>query len=223
MKKFILNIILTLSAFNSIASGPEYYNTIKLDILSLMSTEPRLLRVYMERGLGTKYSICFSGEFGKYFGKNQRLSEEDVIEYGADKAMFYSITGLGAMTEFRYYPFRRYVDAPLGTFVGGHFRARSVKESYDPTFQNITTFGYIFDLGSHVGYKLNSKQITLELVLGLGYPYASFISPNRREEIPVMFTEDLNEFSSYLRMEMSIGYIFPKLQMKKRKRDYVIG
>ena len=223
MKKVLLNIILIGCSLATFAGGTDYYNVVKIDALSLISSEPRLFRMYVEKGIGKKYSLSFSGEFGKYFGQKQELSQADQIEYGVKRMMFYSITGLGAMTEFRYYPFRTYVDAPLGTFAGAHLRARSVKESFDPNYQNITTFGFVFDVGAHVGYKLNSDQFTLEILLGLGVPYAQFVEPNRRDEIPRMFTEDIDGIASFLRMEMSVGYVFPQLRMKKKKRDYVIG
>lgn len=199
------------------------YSVIQIDALSAISTSPKAFRLRLERNIGEKLSFTFSGEFGSYHQKNVTLEEELNGSTTYKELKVYEVTGLGTMGEFRYYPFRRYVHAPLGTFFGTHMRAKSVKENYDPNGFDITTFGFTIDAGLHAGYKLNSKQWTIEILLGLGLAYGRYVEPNIRHRIPISYIQDLNETLNSLRLELSFGYIFPKLKMRKKKRDYVIG
>lgn len=225
LKSFLHILFLGLSI--SLFASNGNYSVIKLDALGLMSSEPRLLRIGVERAISPKYSATFSGEFGMYNNKTYQVAQNDPNNISGNDHVNYYIRGGGVMGEFRYYPFRRYADCPLGTFFGMHGRAKSVIEVYEENIDielfNVTTYGFLIDFGAHVGYKLNSDQFTLETLIGLGYPFGSFSEPNRRHLIPVIFTEELKGIPSFLRMEIHIGYAFPEFNMKKKKRDYVIG
>lgn len=136
-----------------LSTANAQYNVVKVDGLSLLFPNPRVFRPSYERSVGRHFSFLATFETGRY----------DLGEASAGGGMnmitVYEVTGWGIMPEVRYYPFTggRKV-APVGFFIGLHYRYKFLKEDYNEYGIHVTSRGHSHDLGVNAGYKLRAGR-----------------------------------------------------------------
>ncbi len=208
MKGIKLNILLLLLitpfSFNCFAQ----YNSVKVDVLSpIIYGDLWMYQGSFERNFPQKFSIITSVGYGK-FGNSLTSTPTGYIEYSSIKGWIFT-------PEFRYYFFAKRNSYNKGFFSGIHFRYRYLTEKmdypYTETPLKISTKGSFFDYGLNIGYKNHYKRFLLETLLGYGHILGNWNQSNERNQIPSMFRNDFSgEPTNAIRLEISVGFIFPK-------------
>lgn len=179
------------------------FNVVKVDFFGLIYPELTVFRPSYERTLNDKISLLFTFEIGKYsVGKTSS-------GYGGTGVEVYTIKGFGIMPEIRYYVTNKAKKAPKGFFIGSHLRYRSLIENYTDSI-NIDTHGNEFSIGINSGYKFVMRPFVIDLLIGYGVGTVVWESPNNRDMIDEFFTENNYMSTNQIRLEISIGFIFPK-------------
>ena len=70
--------------------------------------------------------------------------------------------------------------------------------------------------GLNTGYKVAISRITFDFLVGFGMAKEEYQTPNQRDQIDEFFRNNLNNFGSSLRIEVSVGYVFPDFQGRKK-------
>jgi len=182
------------------------YNVISIDALSIGSRPFSVLRGSYERSLGKNFAVLFGAEKGKY-----GTIESSGFSTSSEVAQ---LTGWGFMPQARFYPFTKKRKSPLGLFIGAHYRYRRLVEEYYPL--NLTTKAKAHNYGINFGYKgiLKPLPITFELLIGFGGAKGIWDEPNNRDQITGL-KSDLTDENNSMRLEISIGFIFPNISKKE--------
>lgn len=217
MKGFKLKIVLLLLISATSFSCFSQYNSIKADILSpFIYGELWMYQGSFERNFPQKYSLIVSAGYGKY-SHSFFNSTTGPVEYS-------SIKGWSLTPEFRYYFFSKKDSYNKGFFSGVHIRYRSLTEKIDYPFSdgsvNISTKGSFFDYGLNIGYKNYYKRFLIETLLGYGHIIGNWNQPNERNQISPMFRNEFSdEPTNAIRLEISVGFIFPKPVARAEKKQ----
>jgi hypothetical protein len=154
-------------------------------------------RISYERLLSNKIAVVIGLEKGKYNG--------DYTNDYYDRELSH-LNGFGIEPEFRVYPFTRYKTAPLGPFVGTHFRYRWLTEHYNG-YNSFTAKAKAYNFGINAGYKLKVDFLTFEFLFALGK------SAGKWETAGIEYRDfeghDLTNATNHMRFEVSIGFLFP--------------
>jgi hypothetical protein len=119
------------------------------------------------------------------------------------------------MPEARYYPFTKRKPAPLGFFVGAHYRYRILQEEYHDNGINITSHGHAHDIGLNAGYKVGAGRFIFDFLAGYGAGGGKWTSSTGdRSMIDSFFRDDFTDFTNFIRLEASVGFTFPKVKRK---------
>jgi hypothetical protein len=198
----------------------------KFDLVGLIPPDTKIIRPSVEVSLSKRFSAQVTFEKGDY---NKTFTQLD----NDPRVLVYHTYGWGIMPEVRYYPFVGIKPAPLGFFVGLHYRYRSLTEKYtgedyffskpyggySKTYANITTTGKASNFGIDFGYKYNINVVTLELLAGFGAATGQWQTPNEREHINPDVKNDLSGLPNSFRLEVSLGFVLPKVKLDKILTD----
>jgi len=202
------------------------YSCIKIGVLG---APLKVLRASYELSFLKHFSASIGYEIGEY--RTGTYSDFSSPLYTQN----YSVTkGWGIMPEIRYYPFIRSKPAPNGFFIGLHYRYKNLSETYtgkdnsitSPTHTSkdtitITSDAIVSNYGIDVGYKATLKHFTIETLIGFGAAQGNWKSPNQRDRIESIYRANAANFGDALRLELSIGFVFPKIKANKIKYNYI--
>jgi hypothetical protein len=192
------------------------YVSPKIDAVGLLAPNLKVIRPAIEFAFAKHFSAGLVFEKGKYQSGSTQINSSAPVEV-------HKITGWGLMSELRYYPGTREKRAPLGVFLGAHFRYRNLTEDYTgedylltrqnhKVYANLSTEAIAYNYGVHVGYKAHLYVFALELLAGFGGANGTWKTPNERERINPDFKADLYGIENAFRFEVSVGFIFPKVK-----------
>ncbi len=184
-------------------SAFSQYNVLKVDALGYIRD-----RVYLgyERTFFKKASVGLAYENNTY--------TQDELSGGGE----YMMRTQGVIPEFRYYPFHKRRAAPLGFFAGAAFRYAKVSETYTPN--NTELKGDLINYGLISGYKFRYRSFITEFLLGYGSGTLNdeFLAADRRAFRDYSDQDSIDELLRNLRMEISLGFVFPKINTKTSGR-----
>jgi hypothetical protein len=132
----------------------------------------------------------------------------------------YRMYGYGIIPHVHYYPFSKNMPAPLGLFIGSAFRFAAMQEEY--MLDEIYSRGNSYSLGVCAGYKLRYKQLLVEALIGYGRGISSGFDEQDRANIDPIYLHkgshayNLRVMKEFPRLELSIGFVFPKVKVEKR-------
>lgn|GEM_PF-1866526 len=215
--KFVL-LLTCCTYFSSLAQ----YSCIKVGVLGVPL---KVFRVAYEVSFLKHFSASVGYEIGEY--RTGTYSDFNSPLYTRN----YSVTnGWGIMPEIRYYPFIRNKPAPHGFFIGLHYRYKSLTETFTgkdysitkPTHTSkdtitITSNGIVSNYGIDVGYKATLKYFSIETLIGFGASQGNWKSPNQRDKIDPLYRASAATFGDAFRLELSVGFVFPKIKANKLK------
>ena len=179
------------------------YHSFSVDAFKGLIHTQRAFKPMYERSLGKNFSGALSFEIGQYSKGGPTQSARN------DR---YKLTGFGFMPQFRYYPFTKKRPAPFGFFLGTHLRYRRMDEHYSEVGLKVNTKGNLYDFGANIGYKFFIGIFNLEILLGKGIMWGNFDAPNSRSDIPDWYRQDIEELTDNCRIELSLGFHFPKFK-----------
>jgi hypothetical protein len=185
-------LFFSLIAFPSVGQT----NVISADIFGLRRERKN---ISFERSFKDKFSIRLAYE-------NQRYSNGET-----NGQTVYEVNGIGFIPEFRYYPFNAKKPAPLGFFAGSSFRYIKATEKFIPL--NIKSEGTVLNYTFISGYKFNLSRFTSEILAGYGSGIVNGLDDASRSQIDPFFSDNtVSELKGNLRIEISLGFYFPKLK-----------
>ncbi len=197
----MLTRALLLSLLLLPASVQGQYYAAKLDVLGFIIDQDQFLwRASLERSFGQKFSLEAGVENGTF--ESGTLSSSGLLYE------VYSVQGLGILIGARYYPFAVNKPAPLGFFVGAYGRHRNLTEVYNDRYY-IKTRGFEMGGGLNLGYKFKFRNTTIEGIVGMGGGGGSWSGINERFLIDEEFDYNFNDITHHVRLELSVGFIFP--------------
>lgn len=218
--KNAIRAFIFITTFTIQASFAQY-NVVKLDVIALAYPGLTVFRPSYERNIGKSFSWSLNFESGKYGnGTSQTV--------GGSATEVYLLKGWGIMPEFRIYPFNKRKLSPTGFFMGTHFRYRSLHESYSGKdfsgnstgLVSVNTKGSLSEIGFHIGYKIRIGQFVMEPLLGYGGGFTGGFSSSERAKMDPFFAEPINISYNMLRLQFSIGFLFPRTKSKEEKSSY---
>ncbi len=181
------------------------YNVIKLDVLGAATNQ--YLRPSFEHSF-KNFSAVLTYEAGTYeeFKSTRNVNYDEVI---------YDLKSQGIIPELRYYPAHHKNIPPYGFFIGAYYSYKFLEEHYKDYGYDFTTEGNAWNAGISTGYKSSfGKRVIFEVMVGGGFAGGSFDEPNQRSVIDEYYkTDDWSAFYHSLRAEISIGFIFPKVNI----------
>ena len=127
----------------------------------------------------------------------------------------HEVSGTGLIFEGRYYHFTKGKPAPIGFFIGAHYRHRFMKEDYNYKGVALKSKGYADDMGLNLGYKMRIQSIVFDFLGGYGGGGGRWTSStDNRNKIDPFFLGDFSDFTNFIRVEAAIGIVFPKVPRK---------
>ncbi len=186
MKRLVLFFII-LFALQSSSKAQHNVIGIGTNAFSLVP------RVTFERSFFNTASAIIGIEGGKYSSSSAGTTSS-MEEYR-------NIKGFGLMPEIRYYPLSGNRPAPLGLFIGTHFRYRWLKETYIHDSFDEVARAKVYDYGFNFGYKFNSDMLSIDFLVGIGKPSGT----------DNFLGSDELDFTNSVRLELNIGFIFPEI------------
>lgn len=205
MKKIAIKAFLfLLLAFYSFPVFSQY-SVGKLDAFGLVTNLP-ILRLAYERSFTKTVSLGIGFETGKYASSSTGSITGPMVER-------YKVTGWGLVPEVRIYPFNAYKPAPIGFFIGSHFRYRSLKEVGDLPGGAKEAKAYAFNFGFNTGYKIRISQFIMDIVLGYG-PSGGAWRGNKG-------SYSFKHFEDKMKIEFSVGFVFPEIPRKDKSGKYL--
>jgi hypothetical protein len=191
-------ICLCLISFQSYCQ----YNVVKLDAVGFINPELVMLRGVYERSLTKTISVGLGLERGKLLiGYDSRYGER-------------SVSAFGITPEVRVYPFNYYKPAPLGFFIGSHLRYRRITEDNYNSFGHYIAKANSFQVGVHTGYKVRMSQFVAEFLFGRAFGGGNWTSETKGDY-------SFDDFMEQYRIEISLGFIFPKFPGKDKSGRYL--
>lgn len=197
MRKTLVLIFCLIFYFESQAQ----YNSVHANFFGIVTGR---LSAFYERSLNKNISVTIGVERANYFVDREHQGSEKL----------YSLTGVGAISEFRVYPLTSKKIAPLGFFVGTVLRYGTFKESYHT--DNIYVDGNLFNYGLDIGYKLNTDNFIIEVLGGYGYGVIGNFDRDAHASIDPYYSNEQAQYDlkSFLRLEISFGIVFPEMGSK---------
>ena len=195
--KFFLFPFLLISIISGY-SQTKHYKAISINALPLIDPYTSIVQPSFEFSINRSFSVGLSLEIGKFYSSS--INDNQVAD----------MSGWGFMPQLRYYPFTKNKPAPFGFFIGTHLRYRILEENYYLDNVDISTDARTFDAGGCLGYKILLGPLNFEFLFGGGFGGGSFNTPNQRDLIRPDFKDDLNSPDDFLRMEINLGFHFPK-------------
>ena len=190
------------------------------------SNKALVFRPSFERSFGKNFSALITFEYGKYeSGEIRHINTSTNVSQVEE---VYTVKGWGIMPEIRYYITSKRRAAPVGFFIGSHYRYRQVTEKFSNSKEiNDTTIsndGRISDVGFNLGYKfLFSGRIGLDFLVGYGYSSGKWVTETNRDKIDSFFAKQMDGFENRFRLELSLAYFFPKIKIKPREIKVIDG
>jgi hypothetical protein len=162
-------------------------------------------RLSYERSFNKNISCLVGIEGGKYSSTSEGSIASNPVE-------IQNLKGWGIMPEIRLYPITNKIEAPLGFFIGIHYRQRWLTEHYFKQPNDFKTKAKAYNYGLNLGYTFHSDELTIEALIGFGKAGGAWNIPNSRNLIPSdELNEDLSDVANQLRLELKIGIILPEI------------
>lgn len=157
-----------------------------------------LYTVAYEQAISERWSVDFSVHTGHYIDSRPTRPEH------------HEVTGTGAVTQLRYFPFNKKRDAPLGFFAYGALRYADIQERYrnSSTAYDQHVDGKLFNLGFGAGYKLAYRRVGVEAFIGWGLGEVRRDDPAYRSKIPAFFLVAMDEQAHFPQLELALCYMF---------------
>jgi hypothetical protein len=203
----VLTLLFVILSYVSVAQQ----NVAKVDVFGFIAPAHNVFRVSFERTLNDHWSGLLTFEKGRYDIVQRGSVNGTVLSSLRDS---YYLKGWGVMGEARYYLFNGTKRAPFGLFTGVHYKFRSLTEYSEP---GLVTDGVAHTFGLNTGYKLAISRITFDFLFGFGWAKGKYETPNQRGQIDDFSRNDLNDFGNSVRVEASVGYVFPEWSRKKKE------
>lgn len=181
---------------------------------------------------GGVFNIGYERAFSKShsFGLRAQIGNYIVGTAGSasNQEWTYLVGGYGLVPEFKYYPFNRRVQAPIGFFIGMHSRFRMITEKYREVMNNggnifvsdtiISNSAFVGDVGINGGFSIPFlPNISSDFLIGYGYTFGGFNNAVDRDKIDSFYRYDIDDWVYRVRIEISISVVFPQIRINKRK------
>jgi len=168
-------------------------------------------RISYERAITQRLTFVMGIEKGKYFTG----FSDGLWTYREDN----NVKGWGIMPELRFYPFATYKQAPLGFFMGTHYRFRWLTERYFPNSNHFMAEAKAYNYGLNIGYKLNVDYLTFDFLVGIGKSGGTWKTVYEEYYEPGDFEgKDLSGLKNYSRIEVTIGFLIPNGYLNKIRK-----
>jgi len=183
-------------------------------VISSAAAQSNVIKADIIRPLRGVYGITYERRLSKFLSGQAGFDFGDYASTSINGQKDYSLTGVALLSEVRYYPFWKRKPNPFGVFTGIAARYVWAKEKYhDPFVGNpnaVYNEGNILNFGIEAGYKFKLKRFCIEVLGGAGTGEVLNFDVYRDAQIPPSYRKVRNDESKQYRLELNVGYIFPK-------------
>jgi hypothetical protein len=157
--------------------------------------------------LSNKIKVAYESTFSENLSGQITFQSGELATATYNSSAEYILSADGVIAGIRGYPFLG-KKAPFGFFIGAGFRYLRYTESFNFPGSQIS-WGKIYNFGLDAGYKFNYRRFCLEILGGYGIGDVKTKDEWREYRIPERYLGLVNDEKNFLRVEVSVGFVFP--------------